>query len=69
MCVVNQTYCTTSGHQSVLYLFVMEPSIKHVHEFLAFSHSPIFTYILQLQPFYGPLDFVQDYLGEPVPKR
>ena len=23
----------------------------------------------QQQPFYGPLDFVQDYSGEPVPER
>jgi len=22
-----------------------------------------------LQPFYGPVDFVQDYPGEPVPER
>jgi len=25
--------------------------------------------LLLLQPFYGSLDFVQDYLGEPVPER
>jgi len=27
------------------------------------------TTTLQLQPFYGPLDFVQDNPGEPVPER
>ena len=25
--------------------------------------------LLLLQPFYGPLDCVRDYLGEPVPER
>jgi len=25
--------------------------------------------LLQLQPFYGPLDYVWDYPGEPVPER
>ena len=25
--------------------------------------------LLLLQPFYGPLDFVRDYPGEPVPER
>ena len=27
------------------------------------------TILLLLQPFYGPLDFVRDYLGEPAPER
>jgi len=27
------------------------------------------TILLLLQLFYGPLDFVLDYLGEPVPER
>jgi len=25
--------------------------------------------MLHTHPFYGPLDFVRDYLGEPVPER
>jgi len=29
--------------------------------------SCITTTLLLLQPFYGPLDFVRDYPGEPVP--
>jgi len=29
----------------------------------------IIQLLLLLQPFYGPLDFVRDYPGEPVPER
>jgi len=36
-----------------------EKKQKSTHELL----------ILPLQQFYGPLDFVQDYPGEPVPER
>jgi len=30
--------------------------------------SSFYTTTLQLQPFYGSLDFVRDNLGEPVPE-
>jgi len=31
--------------------------------------NSILLLLLLLQPFYGCLDFVWDYLGEPVPER
>ena len=33
------------------------------------SYHPTNSEAELLQPFYGPLDFVQDHLGEPVPER
>ena len=49
-------------------------SIKHTeaiaHTTIAFGRvSRLMSLLLLLQPFYGSLDFVRDYLGEPVPER
>ena len=41
--------------------------VRHMFKYEVFHIKS--TLLLLLQPFYGPLDFVRDYLGEPVPER
>jgi len=46
----------------VLEASVKNPANQHTVAFSALTHT-------HTQPFYGPMDFVRDNLGEPVPEE
>jgi len=43
--------------------------IQCIYHFTIKLNYSLLSVELLLQPFYGSLDFVQDYPGEPVPER
>jgi len=59
-----QSFCTISVQFSLVYLLVWHPPL-HTLCWWFLEYWPV----LLLQPFYGPLDCVRNYLGELVPER
>jgi len=60
------TSTQTDNHTSTLLLSLLQAGCPSCHP--AYSVKALKAMLL-LQPFYSPLDFVQDYLGELVPER
>jgi len=50
-------------------LGVISPIEKHWSAVQTWQNFSVCTVLLLLLPFYGPLDCVRDYPGEPVPER